>query len=271
MSSIARRLAALAGIFDTDVRAWYNAVLANGGSVSSGRLAIVNTFVQAEKASGAWALTDDYCCFWAENAAQALTSLKQRRLGTATNSPTFTADRGYAFDGATNYINTGYVPSTHALVGTVSSAHFELYERTNLSSNTYAGGVVNSSSRTFTIRPRLTATALLSASSASGTFTLPVASSLGLSQTGRNGSLATDVYGAKNGVDMVRTVDPTGVGASLPSNSILLGAYSNVGVAAGFRASSLGFAAIGAALSGAQRLARYNAVQAWATAVGAQV
>lgn len=270
MSSIASRMAKTASPF-ARANLWASAVAAAGGTVSAGRFSVVATFIAAEMASGAWWRTDDYQGLWAENAAQALTSLKQRRLATAVNSPTFTADRGYAFDGATNYIDTGFVPSTHALVGTVSSAHFELYERTNLSSNTYAGGVVNAASRAITIRPRVTGNALLGASSGSGTFTLPVASSLGLSQTGRNGSLATDVYGAKNGVDMVRTVDPTSVGATLPSNSIMLGAYSNVGAAAGFRASSLGFAAIGAALSGAQRLARYNAVQAWATAVGAQV
>ena len=260
-----------AGGLDPDALLWRDAVVANGGTVSIARLIIVGQFIGAEKASGAWALTDDYHGLWGENAPQALTSLKQRRLATAVNSPPFTADRGYAPDGATSYIDTGFVPSTHAVAGTVSSTHFELYERTDVNSNTYAGGVFNSANRTITVRPRSGGSGFLQAGSAAATFTLPSASSLGLTQTGRNGPLVTDVYGAKNGVDMTRTVDPAGVGASLPSNSIMLGAYNNGGVAAGFRASSLGYWAIGAALSGAQRLARYNAVQAWATAVGAQV
>ena len=262
--------AAPSGI-DPDALLWRDAVVANGGSVSLARLIIVSQFITAEKASGAWPLTDDYGALWAENAAQALTSLKQRRLAVATNSPVFTADRSYAFDGAASYVDTGFVPSTHAVAMSVSSTHFELYERTELNSNTYAGGVVNTASRAITIRPRIAGNASLGANSAPGNFTLPVVSSLGLTQTWRNGPLVTDVYGAKNGVDMVRSTDPTGVGASLSANSITLGGYNNAGTAAGFRASSLGFWSIGAALSGAQRLARYNAVQAWATAVGAQV
>ena len=271
MSSIARRLAALGLINDSDVRAWYNAVFVNGGSVSIGRLAIVNTFVRAEKASGAWTLTDDYLVFWAENAAQALTSLKRRVLATAVNSPTFTADRGFTTDGATSYVNTLFAPVTNAVSMTAVSSHFEIYERVELSQNTYAAGVVNSSNRAMTLRPRSATSTFLSSGYAAATFTLPVASSLGLTQAGLNGTLVTDSYGAKNGVDMVRTVNPAAVGATLPVNTIFVGAYSNVGVAAGFRANSYGFTSYGAALTGAQRLDRYNNVQAWATSVGAQV
>ena len=46
--------------FDSDVLAWRDAVVANGGSVSLARLVVVDQFVFAEKAAGLWALTDDY-------------------------------------------------------------------------------------------------------------------------------------------------------------------------------------------------------------------
>lgn len=257
--------------FDADVLSWKSAVEGNGGSVSLDRLVIADKFVFDEKASGAWAITDDYHVLWGENAPQALTSLKRRALAVAYNSPTFTVDRGYAFDGATSYIDTTFVPSTHAVAMTATSVHMDVYERAEFNSNTYAGGVANASNRALNLRPRLAGNCYVAANSLAGTFTLPTASSLGLMQGGRNGSLVTDVYGAKNGVDMVRTVDPSGVGATLPVNSLFIGAYSNVGVATGFRASSEGFMAYGAALSGSQRLSRYNNVQAWATSVGAQV
>jgi hypothetical protein len=253
------------------LNAWVASVVANGGTVSAGRAVIVGTFIAAERASGAWDLTDDYWGLWAENLAQALTSLKQRRLAVATNSPTFTTDRGYAFNGTTQYIDTGFIPLTHAAVMTATSIHLEVYERAELSANTYAAGVINSLSRAITMRPRAAGNAFVQAGSAAATFTLPSASSLGLTQGGRNGAAVTDVYGSKNGVSMTRTVDPAAVGVSLPANSIFLGAYNNVGTAAGFRAASIGFSAVGAALSQAQRLARYNAVQAWATSVGANV
>jgi hypothetical protein len=243
----------------------------NGGTVSDARMAVLNTFVTADKASDAWGRTDDYWVFWAESAVQALTSLKQRRLATATNSPIFTVDRGYAFDGSTQYINTGFVPSTHAAAMTATSIHLEVYERAELSGNTYAAGVLNSANRAITVRPRSAGSAFIQAGSAAATFTLPSASSLGLTQGGRNGAAVTDVYGSKNGVSMTRAVNPAAVGASLPANSIFLGAYNNAGTAVGFRAASIGYAATGAALSQTQQLARYNAVQACATAVGAQV
>lgn len=256
---------------DPDLAAWVAAVDANGGTVSAARAAIVGQFISTEKASGAWALTDDYWGLWAESATQALTSLKQRRLATVPAAPTFTADRGYAFNGSTQFIDTGFVPSTHAAAMSDTSIHLEVYERAELNANTYAAGVLNSANRAITLRPRSAGNSFVQAGSAAATFTLPAASSLGLTQGGRNGAAPTDVYGSKNGVAMTRTVDPAAVGASLPANSIFLGAYNNAGTAAGFRAASIGFAATGAALSDVQRLARYNAVQAWATSIGAQV
>jgi hypothetical protein len=239
--------------------------------VSAGRLIIINTFIAAEQASGAWYLTDDYIGLWGENAPQALTSLKQRRLASAVNSPVFTADRGYVFNGTSNYINTNFTPSTNALEMSPNSIHFEVYERTNVNANTYAGGVATTTNRAIGIRPRVTGNTFMQAGTNSATIALPAATSLGLTQTGRVGAATTDIYGAKNGADMVKTVQPTGVGATLPSNPITLAAVNSAGTPGTFRAASLGYAAMGSALSASQRLARYNAVQAWATSVGAQV
>ena len=80
--------------FDADVLSWRDAVVANGGSVSLARQIVVDQFVFSEKEAGNWALTDDYLGLWAENAAQALTSLKQRRLATALQEQAF-ADLPY--------------------------------------------------------------------------------------------------------------------------------------------------------------------------------
>lgn len=258
---------------DDDVLLWRDAVVTNGGTVSAGRLAIVSVFVSSEKASGAWALTDDYWGLWAESAIQALTSLKQLRLAVATNSPTFTVDRGYVFNGTTNYLDTGFVPATHAVAMAATSIHAEIYERTNVngSSNVTSFGTTSTSNRSIRVNPRGTNSAYLGAGSTNGTFTLPSANSQGLTQTGRDGAAVTNVYGARNGVDMTRAVNPSALGASLSIYSFYVGAYNNSGTATGLRAASAGFASCGAALSQAQRLARYNAVQAWATSVGAQV
>lgn len=273
--SIARRLAALIGTADPDVQLWRLAVMANGGWVSPAVVAALSTFVAAEKASGTWALTDDYFGLWAENSAQALTSLKQRRLATAINSPVFTPSRGYSFDGSTSYIDTGYIPSTHAVAATTDNIRLDVYERTNVSSTGYTAGTTSATgSRSIRLSPRAGGGVVSGAANtnqAGSTFDLPLVDSRGLTAVSRNAASAAAVLGYKNGVLMNRSVDATGFGTTLPSHSLYLGAVNQIGAVSGLRASSLGFASIGASLSGGQELARYNAVQALATAMGANV
>jgi len=258
--------------FDADVLSWRDAIVANGGSVSLARLIVVDQFVFSEKAAGNWALTDDYFGLWAENPVQALTSLKQRRLAVAVNSPAFTPDRNYTFNGATSYIDTGFVANSHAGVMGVSNVHIEAYERTNVSGVTTAIGVNSGSGRALSLYPR-NGNALLPAPNMVGAYyslNTPY-SSVGLSQAGRTGATTGDIYCARNGVDLVQSLAPTNVGAALPFHSLFIGASNNNGTPAQFRAASRGFVACGAALDGTQRLTRFNNVQAWATSVGAQV
>ena len=259
--------------FDAEVLAWRDAVILNGGSVSLSRLIIVDQFVFSERASGAWTLTDDYWALWAENAIQALTSLKQRRLATMVNSPSFTPDRGYAFNGTTQYVDTGFIPSTHAAVMTATSARIEAYERDNVATNTYAAGVADASNKRLTVSPRDGGGTRVygEANAAAATFVLSGADSRGLTAVSRNGGTAADCVAYKNGVAITRATDPAGFGATLPVVSVFIGGFNAAGVLSNPRASSIGFVSCGAALSVAQELAHYNAVQEFASAVGAQV
>jgi hypothetical protein len=94
----------------SETTSWQAQVVTNGGAVSAARFIIVNNFIAAEKAAGTWALTDDYWGLWAEDTIGARPR-QQRRMG-GTLAPRPRAARGYTFDGATNYMNTPYVPST---------------------------------------------------------------------------------------------------------------------------------------------------------------
>jgi len=261
----------LLGAVPPAVALWATAVVANGGSVSAARLAIVSTFVVAEQASGAWYLTDDYMPLWAENAIQALTSLKQRRLATAVNTPTFTADRNYVFNGTTQYLNTGFIPATHGINCTGTNMRLAVYERTNVASNG-GYGTLTASTNVLFICPRVAAgtTASLRFNTAgTPTFALSPADSRGLKAGVRvAGSNLCRMYD--------RGVRLTDAGAGAPgtsasTQSLQVGAFNNAGTAAGFRAASVGFFAVGGPMSNAQELAQYNAVQAWATSVGANV
>ena len=249
---------------------WYAAVVANGGTVSAARLAIINAFIAAEIAAGIWPLMDDYFPSWGENAPQALTSLKQRRLATVTAAPTFTADRGYVFNGTSNFINTGFVPSTHAVVMTGTNLRLAVYERTNVSANTTTAGVQSVSPVQLAIRAR----------SGSGAntfvnvqinFTLGVADSRGYLAASRNGADDTTCFAYKNGAAQTLNITTPPYGTTLPTHALYIGARNNAGTADTFRACSVGFVAAGAQLSAAQEAAQYANVQAWATAIGANV
>ena len=258
-------------VYDPDVLLWRSAVVANGGTVSTARLSIVNDFVTAEKLSGNWYLTDDYWGLWGENATQALVSLKQRRLATTVNSPTFTADRQYAFDGATNYISTGFIPSTHGIAYTGANQRLAVYERTNVSASAYAAGARVGTAAAMGLIPRASGsmTGTVNNTAGSAAFVLGVADSRGYKAVSRAGG--TTALGYDRGV---RLTDATGLtigGSTGPTVSIAIGCYNSSGTPISFRSASIGFVAIGAPLSDAQELAQYNAVQAWATAIGANV
>ncbi len=256
--------------FDADVLSWEAAVIANGGSVSLARRIIVDQFVFAEKASGAWALTDDYWGLWGENAAQALTSLKQRRLAVATNTPTFTPNRGYESDTIASYIATGFNFATHAVAATVGNSRIGVYARGNVNSASTAMGASYNSSRGTRLRPRSTGVIVTQINTTVDTLVNSVANSQGLTAVSRNGSSGAVGKAYKNGV-LFETYTPAGFSSGLSTLEVFLLCYNANGTPTGLYPSEVGFAVVGASLSDAQELAQYNAVQAWATSIGANV
>jgi hypothetical protein len=261
-----------AGSGAAEAAAWQAAVIANGGTVSAGRLTIVSNFIASEKAAGTWALTDDYWGLWGENAPQALTSLKQRRLATVTAAPTFAADRHYAFDGSTQFIDTGFVPSTHAVAMTPDSCRLAVYERTSSSGNTYTAGCGTTTNQHMAVRPRASASiVIVLACSGSATASSGASISTGYTVGARRGATVNDVAIFKNGLIRTVTTPPPGVVASLPTFSLYIGGENSAGTLFVPRVCSVGFVAIGASLSDAQELAQYNNIQAWAGAIGAAI
>lgn len=267
MSSIARRLAIFGGTSDPDVRFWRSAAIANGGSVSVARLAVVATFVAAEKASGAWALTDDYWGLWGENAPQALTSIKQRRLASAVNSPAFVVDRGYTGDALSSYIDTLFNPATHGVAMTGTDMQMSWYERTNIQDNSFIG-LTSSGSRTLRGRSRSTSNQARLDINSTGSTIGGVNDSRGLWSFQRATGPAWGI--SQNSVDLGATV-PTSLSTSLAPDTLPVLGHKTSGVVDNFAARQLGFFAVGASLSAPQRAARFAAVNVWATAIGANV
>jgi hypothetical protein len=258
-----------------ETTAWVAQVVTNGGTVSAGRQTIVNNFIYAEKQAGTWALTDDYWGLWAENAPQALTSLKQRRLATVVAAPTFTADRGYTGNGTTSYVNTGFVCSTHAVALTGINMRIGIYLQANIGNSVQVPiGVFQFSTTNATFVPRnssnLMQISLNCASSATpGDSVLDSRGYMVATRT--NGSAAANIIGYRNGVALVPAV-PGSFASGLPNQPIFICARcDNAGAANSWYPGQISFACIGASLTPAQEVAQYTNVQAWATAVGAQV
>lgn len=76
--------------------------------LTSGRLALVSDLVVALKAASAWTPLDWLCLLAQETAQGGRVNLRNpAKILSAVNSPIFTADRGFAGDGATSYLDFG--------------------------------------------------------------------------------------------------------------------------------------------------------------------
>lgn len=250
---------------------WFDQVVTNGGTVSSLQRVRVSLLISSLVASGAWALLDDAWLLAAESSIQALTSLKQLRLGTAVAAPPYVAGRGYTLDGLTQYVNTGFVLSTSIVSATPSNIRFAQYILNDPNSALAAGTVTASANRRLLMVPRDPSTGRLigSANSMSGTWTLPSATPTGFSVVGRNGAAVTDAYAYKNGTALVRVSAPSAVGATLPGLNLLIGATNSTGsVVIDFNTYQTAWSSIGATLSAAQESAVYQAIKAYLVSWG---
>lgn len=256
----------LPAAIDADAQLWATQVVTNGGTVSTTRLLRNSILLRCLKDAGAWATYDDLELLIAENAIQALTSIKQRRLATAVASPIFQGDRGYTFDGATNYIDTLFVPVTHMAIGTPSNIRLSVYLRTNNSTNGYAMGEGQSLNRNIRIRPRAGTGTVVGANAGDATFTPPAAAdSRGLSSGSRNGPDTTSIASYRNGWALVRSIDATTFGTAFATVSISIGAQSG----ASFGPGTIGLSTIGASMTAAQELDSYLCYQRHFIVLGA--
>lgn len=260
---------------DVAVTSWISQVVTNGGAVSAYQAYYVNQLVTTLKNASLWNSVDDVWLFASGNTAQALTSLKGLRLATTVNSPTFTAKQGYTTNGTSSYIDTGFKFSTMASNFSLSgsSAAIATYDVVNVNTNTYSTGTRDLSSSSFIgIYPRTggsnyrcavgsTDTNPENFVAAGGTI-----DSRGYTVCAKTAGPTFTVW--KNGV-AIGTYTPTTVNNTPAASNLYVGAEDSNGTAANFRAGTVGWLDIRAALSSGNELIYYNAVQAYMRAQGA--
>lgn len=256
--------ASTSSFYDPDALLWRAAVISNGGTVSTNRLTLVSLLIGGLKNAGTWSAMDDALVLSADNNTQALTSLKQRRLATEVNSPAFTANLGYQFNGTTSYLDTGFVPSTMAVSMTGTDMRAATYETVNVGATTYAMGVRNGVNQNIQLVPRAaTGNANGNMDSASLSF-LVGTSGIGYTSFSRPNSANLQAF--HNGVNVGGPSAPGSTGSSLPTAAIFIGGYNSGGTLTTPRATTLVWVSWGASLTAAQEAAEYAVVQSYMVA-----
>lgn len=96
------------------------------------RKGIINTLIVALKTAGVWSKLDALYLMAAHDAQAARRNWVQDAYNlSAINGPTFTQDRGYAGNGSSSYLNTGFIPAAVGGEFTLDSAHYGVWSRTN--------------------------------------------------------------------------------------------------------------------------------------------
>jgi hypothetical protein len=101
--------------------------MSGGANVSPAQMIRVSKLIRALKSAGVWSSLDRLWLFASENSTQALTDVVARATATAVNSPSFTANLGYAGNGSTSYVNTNFNTSTGTNF-TQNSGHWGVWQ-----------------------------------------------------------------------------------------------------------------------------------------------
>jgi hypothetical protein len=250
---------------DPDAARWIATV--GQANVSGPRGRMVSDTIRELKAGGVWADLDFLPVLCAENTAQALVDWKARKTMTLINTPTFTADRGYAF--STSGLNTGFVPSTDAVRATGTSFMAGSYERTNVADGNRTMGAYASPTLNVLVLPRNASNGTAFQMNTNALITATgVTDSRGLTVAVTDGANAT---GYKNGAAAL-TVAATSAGTSLINLALFIGGYNSAGSLTSPRASTLGYCMFGRnAWTATQHATFYDVMQRFMTKLGANV
>lgn len=234
---------------------------------SDARKSLINSMIVSLKSGGIW---DRFSTLWITAAHDAQAArLNWKAPGsfalTAVNSPTFTTDRGYAGNGTTSYLDTGWDPSNNGGgVYTQNNAHIAVWNRTSRAINTSCalgqvttGGAINMFLR---YTGGLVFTRVNDATSGG----LAVAGSSGLTLGDRTNSTTITIY--KDGTSLGNPSSATS--DVLSTTDLYIGGYNFGGTLVSPTSDEFAAVSFGASLGSLQG-SYYTILQTYLTAVGA--
>lgn len=212
--------------YDADAQAYFDEVVSRGGTVSDTMKQKISDGIVYLKGTGDWDLIDRLFIVKNSSAIAALTSIKNPTSTAATvvNSPTFTADVGYAFNGTTQYMNANFIPSSDGVNYTQNSAWFGRGIASNVD-GAYVDMAVSDGTRTSLIEDPTGGTAYFAVNS--GFTYVTAAVSTTNSHTHAIRTASNDIDGFKGGTQY----NGTTVSNGLPTRTFYVAAYNNNGAA----------------------------------------
>lgn len=229
----------------------------------------INTLISSLQTAGIWDKLDVFYVMAAHDSQAARLNWKSSSFTlTPVASPVFTANQGYAGNGSTSYLDTGYNAVTAGGVYALNSAHQSIWSRTN--SQETAG---------LSLGARSTAT------TNQVTMLLRNVSDLGVSRTNQDsnstGVSVTDSRGFFIGSRLISTsqqffrngvqLSSFSVSTAIPNFSMFIGGVNQGGALAGANASARqhSICSFGSGLTPTESLNFYNAVNTYMAAIGA--
>lgn len=201
------------------------AYFARVGGLSGAQKKRIDTLIRGLISDGDWASFDNILLLANETATAALTDLVSLRAATAVTSPTFTANQGYAGNGTTSYVNTGWNPSTMGVAYTLNSCHIAVYDRTARSDAATVMSAGVNATNIVNIGPRFSSLSAYGLNNVAGGSAAPPANAAGWWVCIRSDSVNTFMF--RNGVQYSTTGVDTS--ASIPNGNIFVGGRNNAG------------------------------------------
>lgn len=218
-------------------------------------------------ADGLTAKLDRLWVFAQATEALALVDIIVGATATTINSPTFTANRGYAGDGATSYIDSNYNPSTNGVSFLLNSASLHVWNNTSRASNvSYIMGCHDGSQSAY--MSLFDSNLLFSSMNNAGGSRWDNTLSDGFFTSTRvnSGSASTDQQAYRNGAALTFSVG--NASTVVPSLNIFICAGNFSGAPGNYTTDQVAAAAMGGAFSATDATNFYNRLRTYMTAVG---
>jgi len=237
---------------------------------TNARKTLINTLIKTLKDGGVWSKLDALYLTAAADAQAARRNWISDAFNlTAINSPTFTTDRGYAGDGSSSYLNTGFNPTTvSSPMYMQNSSHISAWNRTTRAATDKSlMGARQSTTKYIDLGPRIV--------SGGGGFLGRMGGVTGFIEPNTNSDGHFVVNRASSaGFEGYRNASPLGsaaIASITPPNSFiaLLGRSFNDSTADALTTDQIAAATIGGSLSAGDVSILNGALNAYLIAIGA--